>query len=244
MEYCYKCGIPETKVLLFDVVTYDGISKICRKCAYNENIPIIKKHDFPKDEQKTVHERLSAISNIPKKEIKSRELEKEETSLKEMVNRNFRISVGSQGLRSSSDLIRNFHWVVMRARRMKHLTKSQLADAIHEPEIAIRMIERGLVPKSNKFVDKLENFLKISIREHENKKEEFLQEIKSEFMELNDDEVLEDNNLDIDKLKSLTVSDLQEMKKNKEFEVLEEDLDIEKFEELEKEDTSDDWKAL
>ena len=42
MDECFKCEISESRMLLFEVVTYEGILKICRKCSLKENFPAIK----------------------------------------------------------------------------------------------------------------------------------------------------------------------------------------------------------
>ena len=63
-----------------------------------------------------------------------------------------------------SSLVRNFHWDMMRARRARHLTQEQLAEAIGESALAIKMAERGMLPREKeRLVKKIENYLHIKI---------------------------------------------------------------------------------
>ena len=197
MEECFKCHVPETKALLFDAILPDGIVKICSKCSSEEDIPIIKDTLFPKiEKQPTVHERLSKISGISLDRKTSFKL-KEKNELKTLVNANY---IFKENLKLKEDLIRNFHWVVLRARRLKHLTQEQLAQEIHEPEIVIRKIETGSAPEKIEIILKLEKCLNIrlttkpEIQEPPEKKEEF----------------------DIKNFEDLTISDLYEIGKKRE----------------------------
>jgi len=143
MEECFKCRILETKALLFDAILPDGIVKICSKCSSEEDIPIIKDTLFPKiEKQPTMHERLSKISGVNNVEKTSFKL-KEKNELRKLVDVNY---IFKENLKLKEDLIRIFHWVVLRARRLRHLTKEQLAQEINEPEIVIRKIETGFAP--------------------------------------------------------------------------------------------------
>lgn len=210
MEYCYKCGISDEKALLLDVILLEGIDKICRKCSYNENLPLIKKTNIVEDIQKrpTVHERLSRLSGIEyKKESGNEELKKEETKLNEMVNRNFRRTVGTTNLKD--DLIDNFHWIVMRVRRGKHLTQKEMAESIKEPEILVRMLERGIVNDMN-IIRKIEEFLSVRLRKKV--EETFPEEVEYSEFEIKN----ESDKFNLDKFRGLRVQDLQEMKEEKE----------------------------
>ena len=43
MDECFKCGITADKTLLMDAISNEGIVKICRKCSFDEDLPIIRK---------------------------------------------------------------------------------------------------------------------------------------------------------------------------------------------------------
>src|SRR3972149_1656034 len=165
MEKCFKCGVSGNKALLYDTITPKEILKICRKCSYLENMPIIEKKAEPEKEQLNVRQRISNLSRTEdiRKEAKNRELEKQDSYLKSVVNKNYTLSLGKSSV--PNDLVRNFHWIIMRVRRMKHLTQGQLAEAIHEPEVAVRMVERGLVPENNpRIIKKIEDYLGVRLR--------------------------------------------------------------------------------
>jgi len=214
---CFKCGVSGSRVRLFDVVSREGIVKICEKCSSEEDMPVVRKPtSFQLKESgigprastgQTVYERLSRMSGIKDEGIKKSELlDKQEVSLKGLVNRNFEMTAGEIGQRD--DLVDNFHWIIMRARRLKHLTQSQFAEAITEPEAAIKAVEQGVLPKNSyKIINKIENHLGIKLikKEAVEKVREFEKKI----------------DFDPTTTKTLTISDLQDMKKKKEEEVFE-----------------------
>ena len=200
MEECFKCHVPETKALLFDAILPDGIVKICSKCSPEEDIPIIKDTLFPKiEKQQTVRERLSKLSGINNVEKASFKLN-EKNELRKLVNDNY---IFKENLKLKEDLIRNFHWVVLRARRLKHLTQEQLAQEINEPEIVIRKIETGSAPEKMDIIIKLEKCLNIRLTTKSEVQEP--SEIKEEF--------------DIKNFEDLTIYDLYEMDKKRDKEV-------------------------
>lgn len=207
MEECFKCQALETKAILFDAISSDGIVKICGKCSAKEDIPIIKDTIFPKiEKQQTVYERLSRISGVNIEKKTSFKL-REKNELKNLVDVNY---IFKENPELKKELIHNFHWVVLRGRRMKHLTQEQLAQEIHEPEIVIKKIEKGFVPEKFDIIRKLEKSLEIRIRKNI-ESEDFPEEQKDKF--------------DIKSFDDLTIADLYEMKKKKETEVLEDKAD-------------------
>jgi|TARA_Y100000310_G_scaffold107162_2_gene105604 ribosome-binding protein aMBF1 (putative translation factor) len=205
MEECFKCYVPETKALLFDAVSLDGVVKICGKCSAKENIPTIKNNLSQNFEEKqTVRERLSKISGVNVDEKISFKV-KEKSELKDLVDKNYNFK---ENLELKEELIHNFHWIVLRGRRMKHLTQSQLAQEIREPEILINKIEKGFAPESVGVILKLEKFLGIKIRESSE---------VPDFQEKSGDK------FDVKNFEDLTIADLYDMKKKKEEEVLEDE---------------------
>jgi len=207
MEECFKCHAPETKALLFDIILPNGISKICGKCTPRENMPIIKDAVYPGFErQQTVAERLARISGVTLTKRPTLKIE-EKTKLRKLVEENYNFK---DNLELKKDLIRNFHWIVMRVRRIKHLTRKQLAEEIHEPERVIERIEQGFAPEKENVITKLEKHLGIRLREkveHEEFVEELREELSREF--------------DIRSFDDLTIEDLHKMKKLREADMLE-----------------------
>lgn len=183
MVECFRCGITGDKVRLFDAISDNGIVKICEKCAYEEDIPIIKKtSDFF---------------------LKSYETRKSEDSLKKIINKSISINEKKEFL----DLIDNFHWIIMRARRLKHLTAEQLGKELGESEKTIKLAEKGFLPTNyQSFIRKIEEKLSIRIF-----KEEARENMRNQTRKLGFDPLT---------TKSLTISDLQKMKRKKEDEIL------------------------
>src|SRR3989344_4030063 len=140
MDYCFKCGIAEDRALLFEAVGDEVVVSVCRKCSFDENLPIVKKRienpglikqkveqkmPFKRSEEGVVYKKLLKISGIKREEktenkLKSPELEKQENDLKNIVEENF-----NKSLQSSHDpnikLIDNFNWIITRARREGHI---------------------------------------------------------------------------------------------------------------------------
>jgi ribosome-binding protein aMBF1 (putative translation factor) len=214
VEECFNCGISRERLRLFDAISGKGIVKICKECASKGDMPLVKKlEETPlyqnlktnlSEKSRTVYDRLSQISGYDLKNRKTEEekelLKKQETTLKDIVDKNFKIQI--KETKSRSDLIDNFHWIIMRARRLKHITQEQLAKEISEPETAIKVIEKGSPPEDNTIIKKLENYLGIKI-------------LKKEFAEKNKEKPKEIG-FDAMTAKNLTISDLQEMKRKKE----------------------------
>ncbi|MBA7524780.1 hypothetical protein ES705_16922 [subsurface metagenome] len=245
MGECFICGISEGKVFLFDAISDKGIIKICRNCLEKENFPLIKKTDvyeIPKTQK--VYETLSKLSG--KKELKE-ELIEQDKNLKDIVDKNFK-KVISLKTESPKNLVRNFHWVIMRARKTRHITQKQLGEAISEPEIAIKMAEKGILPEFNSsFIEKLENCLKINLKKKlepeliENKSEDISSSIITNSYEPVEKEI-EGFGIDLNNTRNLTISDLKKLKEEKEEEILgRENFEEENYEEDNEDKDKDDF---
>ena len=103
------------------------------------------------------------------------------------------------------DLLDNFHWILMRARRSKHITQKQLAEAIGEPEVAIKKAEEGALPENNYLLNKIQSYLKINLFKDGGKLPESNPATASNIS-------IEDKTPD-----SLTISDLKKLKEKKIF---------------------------
>jgi len=216
---CFNCGVSGRRVILFDAISGKGIINICKECASKESMPIVRKpseifippslYGDLNDRRKTVYERVSRISGFDSRNKKSEKKEfsrKQETTLKDIIDKNFKAQINEE-LKLRPDMVDNFHWIIMRARRLKHITSEQLAEAIAEPEAAIKMAEKGVLPEdSHNLVNKLENYLGIKLI-----KKEFAEKIEERHKEVSFDPVT---------TKNLTIADLQEMKKTKEEKIL------------------------
>jgi len=165
MEECFNCGAPISRVRLFDAISDEGLIKICEKCSREEHIPIIRRpttFQLKEAERKqTFYEKASFSLNKPERQTP--EKKEQEVTLREIVDRNYEQRMPKK-VGPRPEMINNFHWVVMRARRMKKLTQAQLAKQIAESEVAIKMVEQGVLPEDDyKLINKLENYLDVKI---------------------------------------------------------------------------------
>lgn len=173
METCFRCGTSSEKTMLYDAISSEGLVKICANCNIRDNLPILKKSGAaPAEKRQTVYERLTTMSGFDKREREmhnqEEQMKKQNEDVKQVMDKRFRDEMMTADLKketaADSSLMRNFHWDMMRARRAKHMTQEQLANAIGESELAIRMAERGILPREKeRLVRKLENYLKIRI---------------------------------------------------------------------------------
>ncbi|HTY43761.1 MAG TPA: hypothetical protein VMC80_00775 [Patescibacteria group bacterium] len=186
MDRCFKCGVSSDRAELFDAISDEGIVKVCETCAFHEHLRIIKrpqKKTTPPirpplsrevsvkmgTNSRSMYDRLSRLSGvkIPEKNDSDIEIARQNKVLREVANRNFQASMMKER-GDTSELIDNFNWVILRARRRKGLMHNQLADAIGEPEAALKMVEHGIVPKNTiPFIKKIENYLGIKLLKSE-----------------------------------------------------------------------------
>jgi ribosome-binding protein aMBF1 (putative translation factor) len=132
----------------------------------------------------------------------------EDVRLRDLVNKNY-ISKVDANKKPRPDLLDNFNWILMRARRSKKLTMSQLAKEISESEVAIKMAEEGVLPEDDyRLVNKLESFLGVKIVKDISKKEKE-----------NEVDVARVLSFDPVSMKELTIDDMKRLKQQKESEV-------------------------
>lgn len=200
MTECFNCGISTQNARLYDAVLGSGIMKICSNCANSENIPVIKKPTTfqlkEAEQDKKFHERASEFK---KKGFPRKDLEKNEITLREIVERNYEKRL-PKDFKLRPDLVKNFHWVLMRSRRMKKLTQEQLAKELQESISAIKMAEQGILPEDDyRLVNKLESFLGVNIVKPEFAK---VAKPKKDYF-----------NFDRSSAREITLEDLKEMRK-------------------------------
>ncbi|MDZ4226746.1 MAG: helix-turn-helix domain-containing protein, partial [Candidatus Pacearchaeota archaeon] len=223
---------------------------ICEKCAAEEGFPRLKRPDksiFEEPERRgTVYERMARLSGVKPREPERPELKRQEKTLREIVNRNYEEKIKGQdlSLKARPDLTDNFHWIVMRVRRIKGLTQKELAEKIGESESAVKMAEQGVVPVGYSLIDKLQRFLKVRLIKERNlySSESNKNHSSSNATELIDRRIQENHGteaqryqqkalaFDRQKLDSLTIADLQRMRKEREAAKKEEFIETEKGE--------------
>jgi len=183
MDECYFCLVSGEEVRIFDSVGENGLIRICEKCAFDEHIPLIRMATTRQlKEAEKPERRISeglAKARDPKVLERKRELERKEEekrlqdlTLKDIVNRNYEKKINKVSTAPRVNLIDNFHWIIMRARRSRQLSHAQLAKEISESEMAIKMAEQGKMPEDDKIlVNKLERYLGIRIKKFDDNKQ-------------------------------------------------------------------------
>ncbi len=218
MEECFRCGISGEERRLFDAIGSEGIVKLCEECLDSEGIPQIKKPTTSQLKHSEKLDRSPCFSPSAVRECNSsRKFSSNpyDVTLKDIVEKNYKNKV-PKDRKPRPDLVENFHWVIMRARRAKHITASQLAKEIAEAEIAIKMAENGVLPEDDfRLIKKLESYLGIKL-------------VKSGF-KVETEEVVAPKrilNLEHSNLSNLTIADLKRMKEEKK-DIVEEEEEIE-----------------
>jgi len=191
-DECFVCGASEDKKFLFEVISSEGIKKVCRNCFDKDEMPLVKKpianllKDTEQREQMihSFEERKDVFSD------KSEVLKKQEDELRKVMEKNFKKNDVVEEI--PDELAENFHWILMRERRMKKLMQHQLAERIQEPVEAIKMLEKGVLPGGYlDIIKKIEKCLGIALikKELPEYKEKDLSFDKRNFDELTIDDL-------------------------------------------------------
>lgn len=230
---CFRCGISGEEERLVDAIFQDEIVKSCENCVYISGLTVIRKpttHQLKAAERNPgVYERLARARGISikerltqeEKEEKNRidnELKKYNVTLKDLIDKRINLqkekTSGEKIDKKPLNLVDNFHWIIMRARRDRKMTHEQLAKEIGESVIVLKMAEQGKLPDDDyNLIPKLETFFKIKLRQdsqypmYEERKE-----AENKAIEV---KRLRKINFDPVTLKNLTIADLQEMKRKR-----------------------------
>lgn len=172
---CSKCGAPGEWSTLYDVITAEGIIKLCKRCISDEHATVIKKPNEAEVQgvlkNESLYKRLSASAGLNPSEHKKNiqefylqnRLKKDDVSLRDLIDKKFDKFVKNT-LKKREDLVDNFNWIIMRARRLKKITTNQLAQEMGESERVIKMAEQGVLPEGDYvIVKKLQDILGIQI---------------------------------------------------------------------------------
>ena len=165
---CSICGASEIVRPIFRALSPTGIVLVCEHCALEQGYPLVKKPEVKKEDlekRDSVYETMVRLSGVKRKEPERFELIGQERKIKEAVNKNYekKIKQETVSLSPRPDLVDNFHWIIMRVRRVKGLTQGQLADRIQESESTIKMAEQGIIPQGYELLNKLERFLGVRL---------------------------------------------------------------------------------
>lgn len=164
MDKCLRCEKSGREVKLLDAIYENDFVKICERCSFLEEIPIIRKPSTSQlkeaERGQSVSERLRRLSGMQEKK------EGPKSILDQIRKLDENPELEKPEEKTPFNLIDNFNWHVQRARRNKGLSHKQLGWALGESETAVKMVESGDLPEGpEKLIRKLEQFLQIKLRE-------------------------------------------------------------------------------
>lgn len=201
---CFKCGADSDSEEILQAISNQEIVHVCKKCAEDEDIPIIKKPISKEEEKK------SLLAPIIKKGLV---VPRGEFGMRDLVDRNYLDRSERKTL--ASDLIDNFHWAIMVARRKKKISVKEVAERIQEPESVLLGMEKGVLPLDyQKIIEKLENALNVIL--FKDKQLALEAEKRKNDTRQQPARILEFKKESLD---NLTIADLRELKKQKEAEL-------------------------
>jgi ribosome-binding protein aMBF1 (putative translation factor) len=197
---CSKCGRSDNETPLFDVISDEGIVKICNGCNSEENFPVVREpgEGIPVERRKFVPRGSSVSKEEPK-------------SMRDLVEKNFNKNplIGGE---QRNDLVQNFHWVIMRARRAKHLSPREVAQEVGTDAVTVLRAERAMLPDDyHDFIMKLESVLGVNLIKKEKREE--VQRVYSGSVK---------SGINFNELgrEDLTIADLKRIKDEKEASIL------------------------
>ena len=172
MKECFVCGATEDSKEMLEVIYKTGVSNICVDCYPKYKLPIIEKKrinwtELDNDRRLSVRERLSKIAHVDSAQKSSVQVgavkNPEDMTLRDIVEKNFE----KDQIKKSEvpkELVDNFHWIIMRRRRSMGLSHAQFAEKIHEPEVIVSSLEKGVLPKEyHSLLKKVESVLSVRL---------------------------------------------------------------------------------
>ncbi len=158
--HCAICGKSDIETELLRGINRFKVIPVCKKCASEENIPLIRKPSIENlksaEQSPSVRERMERLSGIPKAQRISHEQHIAQRNLAKM-----KMPLPKQ---SSEMLVENYSWEIQMARRRMKITTSQLAKQIGIPENEMADIEKAQLPKNFEgIMEKLEVALEIKL---------------------------------------------------------------------------------
>ena len=144
MARCIICKKESDEIELFKGIQPDGMVMVCKNCAEEERIPIVKKPSESQldkaSERYTVRERMERMSGMR---------DTTEISDDQMITQGnlakLRMPTPKQ---QHEDILDNYYWTLNIARRRKKLTLTQLAEKIQTTPQLIQEIEKGKLPEN------------------------------------------------------------------------------------------------
>jgi len=184
---CAVCGVTDKETELFEGISIGEMIMVCKPCAKEGGIPVIKKPSLIQLEQADEHqsvrqrmERLSGMHRITPISDDGSSSQALRARLKEPPK-----------AESNSRVVHNYHWNLTLARRRKKQTVTQVSKETGVSQQDIVSIERGKIPAHfEEIFPRLERYFGISlltshpkqvsfVRKHEESSEEILEAVRN-----------------------------------------------------------------
>jgi len=132
---------------MVEAIEEGKIVKVDESYAIREGLPIIRKPQY-------------RIGNQSNEGAQSKGLERPSLSLK-----SFRKPLDWQKNKVVKELVPNFHWEILKRRRVMNVGRRQFASAIGESEECIKLLENGILERDDFIlINKVQNYLGINLR--------------------------------------------------------------------------------
>ncbi|MBT3397719.1 hypothetical protein HOA55_02965 [archaeon] len=177
MNRCIVCKKTCEETELYEGIFESGMVLICKTCAEEEKIPLIKKPSSDQlqkaDKRYSVRERMEHLSGMRD----ATEIGGEQTNIQKNLAR-LKMPDKKQ---QHEDVSNNYYWELNMARRRKKLSIRQLAELIKIDASILYSIESGKIPENfEEIFLKLESFLGLKLLKNHKKKISFTRTIDEE----------------------------------------------------------------
>lgn len=149
MEFLKTVDLTNTRYV--EAIKDGEIIKVSERVAREEDLFVLRRLEVPAVAPAIPNRRIESVSS------------KSASYLSEW-------KIGKVGYKRNnvvSDLVDNFQWEISKQRRMKNISRKQLADAVHANEEEIKFIELGQLPRDDfVLISRIENYFKINLRKN------------------------------------------------------------------------------
>lgn len=175
MDICERCERSDKEVKLVDAIYDREIVKICEECALTENIPIVRRPSSSQlqesEKSYSVGERMKRMAGVAHNEIKKEEFKPQTLTLDRLRKpKDYRTIINDKFQQAKQNnqplnLVDNYQWHILMARKNRKISRKQLADAIGESENTVRLIEEKFLPDDAlRVINKIEQYFGIGLK--------------------------------------------------------------------------------
>lgn len=138
-------------VMMVDAIEDGKIVRVSESYARREGLVVLRNH--------------SQIFGTPQAMDRVAKLKQKEAAEKKFGIDTFRKPLNYRKNQVINELVDNFHWQVISARKSRNLSRKQLGDAVGVSENVIKTLENGLLPSDDFIlISKVEAYLKLNLR--------------------------------------------------------------------------------